>query len=118
MRPPDKLRRGRHSKAIDDALTAARAAHLVEAIDGAAASAARHAFWAMDSFEAENKPYGPSKLLPAVTELLRELRMTPDARQSDMDDSLKDLINELSDTDPEISHTTESEPAHGRPEGR
>lgn len=117
---PGKVLRGRHSQAVDDALAAARTAGVVEEMDGALATFVRSAAWAIDAFEAQNRPYGPAKLLAPVTEALRELRMTPDARQSDTDDKIKDLLDDLAaaDTDTEVPHREDTGPADVRPESR
>lgn len=98
--------RGRHSEAVDTALNAARAAGALEDIDEAMATFVRSAAWAVDKFEKSGLPYGPAKLLQPVTEALRELRMTPESRQSDTDDSIKELLNDLAaaDADPEVPH--------------
>lgn len=117
---PGQVLRGRHSAAVDAALAAARDAELIGAPDDALATFVRSAAWAVDAFEAQNKPYGPAKLLQPVTDALRELRMTPDSRQTETDDSIKDLLHELAQADSgaEASHPEDTEPADVRPEGR
>lgn len=118
---PGHVLRGRHSAAVDAALDAAREADLIGDVDAALATFVRSAAWAVDAFEAQNKPYGPAKLLQPVTDALRELRMTPDARQTETDDKIKELLHELAQAeggDPEVSHAEDSEPGDVRPEGR
>lgn len=93
---------GRHSQAVDRAMSAAADSALLRPEDEALVTLVRSAAWSLDAFESQNKPYGPSKLLPAVTEALRELRLTPDSRATETDNALKDLLNDLgaSDDDP------------------
>ena len=87
--------RGRHSDAVDAALQAAQDGGVVTDIDGAAATMLRAAGWALDLHERRGQPYGPAKLLQPVTELLRELNMTPEARKSDADDALAELVKQM-----------------------
>lgn len=117
VQTPGKVLRGRHSQAVDEALAAAREAGVVEPMDNALATFVRSAAWAVDAFESQNRPYGPAKLLAPVTEALRELRMTPDSRQSDTDDQIKELLDDLAaaDTDTEVSHREDTGPADLRP---
>lgn len=105
--------RGRHSVAVDAALDAARAQQVVTDVDEAAATLLRAGAWSLDAFEAQNKPYGPSKIIPALTEALRELHMTPESRQTGTTDGaiaelLRDL-NTLEDVngDATVHHTPE-----------
>ena len=88
--------RGRHSVAIDAALDAAVAAELLSDVDGAAATTLRATGWALDTMEARQQSYGPAKLVPAITELLRELRMTPESRQGGVDAALQELLADMS----------------------
>lgn len=90
-----RLDGGRHTRAMSGALEAARNAGLIDAIDEGLGSVLLSSAWSLDSFEAQNKPYGPSKLVPAVVEALREARMTPDSRQTDTEDHIEDLVREL-----------------------
>lgn len=118
---PGRVLRGRHSIAVDDALDAAFDAGVVAEMDNALATFVRSAAWAVDAFEASNLPYGPAKLLQPVTEALRELHMTPDARGSDTDDEIRGLLHELAeaeDTDAEVPHAADSGPSDARAEGR
>lgn len=87
--------RGRHSKATDRALTAALRAELISDVDGAAATALRGLMWSLDAGEAQNKPYLASKAVPAITELLRELHMTPESRGTDTEGDLAALAAQL-----------------------
>lgn len=104
---------GRHSQAVDRAMSAAADAHLIRPEDEALVTLVRAGAWSLDAFEKQNKPYGSSKLLPAVTEALRELRLTPDSRATETDDSLKELLNDLGATDDaaaEVHDPARSEP--------
>ena len=90
---------GRHSAAVDRAMNAAADSDLIKPEDEALVTLVRAAAWSLDAFEKQNKPYGSSKLLPAVTEALRELRLTPDSRATETDDSLKELLSGLGAVD-------------------
>lgn len=90
-----RLDGGRHSRAMAGALNAARTGGHLDAIDDGLASVLLSGAWALDSFEAQNKPYGPSKMVPAMVEALREARMTPDSRQTETEDRIADLVKEL-----------------------
>jgi hypothetical protein len=79
-------------------MDAAAQSDLIKPEDEALVTLVRAAAWSLDAFEQQNKPYGSSKLLPAVTEALRELRLTPDSRATETDNSLKDLLNGLGAT--------------------
>ena len=91
--------RGRHSKAMDDALAAARAAEVVGDIDGGLSTVLRAGAWALDSMEASNHHYGPAKLIPALTEALRDAHMTPESRATETDDKIAALLEELAEID-------------------
>ena len=99
---------GRHSQAVDRAMNAAADSDLIKPEDEALVTLVRAAAWSLDAFEKQNKPYGSSKLLPAVTEALRELRLTPDSRATETDDSLKELLSGLGavDTPAEVHDAT------------
>lgn len=98
--------RGRHSHAMDAALDAARSAELIGEVDGGAATILRAGAWALDTFEARGQAYGPAKLVPALTEALRELHMTPESRHTDTDDNIADLLRELAAAE-------QDDPSHG-----
>ena len=103
--------RGRHSKAVDRALAAARSAELISDVDEAAATLLRAGAWSLDAYEAQNKPYGPSKLMQGMNEALRELHMTPESRGTDTEGDLAALAAQLGriqvdDDDPAIPDTT------------
>lgn len=98
--PAGKVLRGRHSEAVDRALDAAREAQLIGDVDEALATVVRAGAWALDAGEASNKPYLPSKTIPAITEAIRELGMTPDARKSTTDDAIRELLADLADAEP------------------
>lgn len=98
--------RGRISTEIDAAFAAAQEQELVREEHRALMAVVRHGGWAMDNFEATNKPYGASKLIPGMTEALRELNLTPAAQADAVDDSLKDLLNGIAQPSrTEIPHT-------------
>ncbi|MGV0868462.1 hypothetical protein [Corynebacterium kalidii] len=99
---------GRHTRAMAGSLEAARTAGLIDAIDEGLATVLLHGAWALDSFEAQNKPYGASKTVPAIVEALRESRMTPDARATETEDRIADLVTELS-TAEDDDHTVAAE---------
>ncbi|ANA87579.1 hypothetical protein PBI_JEANIE_1 [Gordonia phage Jeanie] len=91
--------RGRHSKAMDAALTAANAAEVMGELDGGLATVLRAGAWALDSMEKSNHHYGPAKLIPAMTEALRDAHMTPESRQTDLDSDYRQLLAELASAD-------------------
>jgi hypothetical protein len=90
---------GRHTRAMAGAIDAARNVGGLDAIDDGLATVLLSGAWSMDSFEAQNKPYGPTKLVSQMVEALREARMTPDSRQTETEDKIADLIKELSTAD-------------------
>lgn len=71
--------------------------------------------WALDCFEAQNKPYGPAKLVPAAVEALRELKLTPAAQADETDEKLRELLDDIGratvDTPAEVPHSTDAGPA-------
>lgn len=87
---------GRHTQAFRSAIHAAHEAGHLEEIDGALASSLIAAAWSLDQFEAQNKPYGSTKLLTPIVEALREARMTPDSRQTETEDHIAELVADLS----------------------
>lgn len=86
---------GRHTRAMVGALEAAHNAGAMGDIDDGLATVLLSGAWSMDSFEAQNKPYGPTKLVSQMVEALREARMTPDSRQTETEDRIADLVKEL-----------------------
>lgn len=111
--PDGKVTRGRHSEAVDAAFKVAESKGLLDPVDGALATLVRASAWALDSFEKRGLPYGPAKLLQPTVEALRELRLTPDSRQTVVDDKIAQLLSELSDgsdSGAEVSHGARSEP--------
>ena len=84
---------------MDNALVAAAAGEVVADIDGGLATVLRAGAWALDSMERSNHHYGPAKLIPALTEALREAHMTPDARQTDTDAAIHELLADLASAD-------------------
>lgn len=95
LRQPDKLLRGRHSQAMDDALAAARERDLIDDVDKGIATVLRSGAWALDSLESRGQHYGPAKLIAPMVEALREARMTPESRQVAADDTVSQLLKEL-----------------------
>ncbi|MCP2281074.1 hypothetical protein [Nocardia amikacinitolerans] len=101
---------GRHSKAVETAIEAARKDQALVDADEAALSLVRAGAWALDTFEAQNKPYGPSKLLGPVLDALKELRMTPETRASAQSDTLEELLRELATPDAAATVRDEARP--------
>lgn len=91
--------RGRHSKAMDEAIAAARDAELVGDVDKGLTTVLRASAWALDSMERSGHHYGPAKLLPGITEALREAHMTPESRQTDTDAAIMQLLADLAAVD-------------------
>lgn len=91
--------RGRHSEAMDRAVTAARTSEVVGDLDEGLTTVLRAGAWALDSMEASGHHYGPAKLVPAITEALREAHMTPESRQTDTDAAIADLLADLAAVD-------------------
>lgn len=89
--------RGRHSKAVETAIAAAKGDDVLGAADEAALSLVRAGAWALDTFEAQNKPYGPAKLVNPILDALKELRMTPETRAVAQDDEMSRLLRELAE---------------------
>lgn len=84
--------RGRISTETDAALDAAKSEDLIRPEHGALVAIVRHAAWAMDNFEATNKPYGAAKLIPGATEALRELKLTPAAQADETGENIDALM--------------------------
>lgn len=91
--------RGTHSEAMDDAIAAARSAQIVGDADGGLLTVLRAGAWALDSMEASGHHYGPAKLIPGITEALRDAHMTPESRQTDTDAALLELLAEMATVD-------------------
>ncbi len=96
--------RGRHSRAFDAAIASAAEQQVVTDPDGALTSTLRAAAWALDSMERSGHHYGPAKLIPGITEALREAHMTPESRQSDIDSAVAELLDGLGGFDPKDAH--------------
>lgn len=103
--------RGRHSEAMDRAVTAARSAEVVGDLDEGLTTVLRAGAWALDSMEASGHHYGPAKLLPGLTEALREAHMTPESRQTDTDTAIADLLADLGAMDTTDDDAPVSDPA-------
>lgn len=95
--------RGRHSIAMDKAINAARTAEIVGDLDAGLTTVLRAGAWALDSMEASNHHYGPAKLIPAMTEALRDAHMTPEARKTETDNAITELVKELAGLDEETA---------------
>lgn len=94
-----RLNTGRHQLAFNEALNHAYDQGHIADVDGALASALMASAWSLDAFEAQNKPYGSTKLLSQIVEALREAHMTPDSRGTDTDDKIAALVAELSESE-------------------
>lgn len=90
---------GRHSRAMAGAITAARDREILDDVDGGIATVLMAGAWAFDSFEAQNKPYGPTKVIQQMTEALTAAHMTPDSRDTGIDDATRELVAALSEAD-------------------
>ncbi|MFC4127396.1 hypothetical protein [Nocardia rhizosphaerae] len=95
-----RTRPGRHSEAVERAIDAERNDGTLDDRDDAALSLVRAGAWALDALEAQNKPYGPSKLINPILDALKELRMTPETRATAQDDQVQELLRELATPDP------------------
>jgi len=95
VKPPDQVLRGRHADAMDHAIDAARDQGALDDVDDGLLTVLRASAWSLDSFEKQNKPYGPSKLIDPLVNALREARLTPDSRAAATDDSIKELLHDL-----------------------
>ncbi|MCT1804393.1 hypothetical protein M3B20_01410 [Corynebacterium sanguinis] len=95
VKQPDMVLRGRHSAAMDRAITAATDRDLLDDVDEGILTVLRAAAWSLDSFESQNKPYGPSKLIDPLVNALREAHLTPDSRAESTDEAIKELLHDL-----------------------
>ncbi|WP_228781489.1 hypothetical protein [Nocardia cyriacigeorgica] len=101
---------GRHSAAVERAISAERADGTLTDRDDAALALVRAGAWALDCFEAQNKPYGPAKLVNPILDALKELRMTPETRAAAQTDALEELLRDLATPAPApVRHTAQSE---------
>lgn len=104
--------RGRHSKAMDRAITAARDSGEVTDLDEGLTTVLRAGAWALDSMETSGHHYGPAKLVPAITEALRDAHMTPESRAAgdSTDAAIEQLIhdlNKIDDDDAALPHAAD-----------
>lgn len=102
----DELRRGvvprgRHSVEVDKALNAAHNRGLIEDVDGAGATLLRAVAANADLAESRHDLWALAKLLPGATDLLRDLHMTPESRQTNTDAEIAALIEALGKADAE-----------------
>lgn len=108
---PGKLLRGRHSDAMDSAFNEARSKDLIRPEDEALVTILRAGAWSLDAFEAQNKPYGPSKIITPLVEALQELGLTPRTRDNATDKNLQELLSGLDATDDAETPLYDSEDA-------
>lgn len=101
-----RLDQGRHQLAFNDALNHAYDAGHITDTDGALASTLMGAAWALDAFESQNKPYGPTKIIDQVVNALREAKMTPESRGDATDEALAELLQGLAEPDGEVDDGT------------
>lgn len=94
-----RLNSGRHQLAFNDALNTAYDAGHITDLDGALATTLMAGAWALDAFEAQNKPYGPTKIIDQLVNALREARLTPDSRGDSTDEAIKQLLADLAEAD-------------------
>lgn len=99
---------GRHAKAVETAIAAERKDGALTDGDEAALSLVRAGAWALDCFEAQNKPYGPAKLLDPILAALKELRMTPETRAAGSADRMEEFLRELANPTPTVRDTPQS----------
>ena len=103
--------RGRHGQAMDRAIAAATEAEVVGAIDEGLLTTLRAGAWALDSMESRGAMYGPAKLLPGITEALRDAHMTPESRKTDTDAAIAALLGDLAevgdDDDAAVPHAAD-----------
>ena len=81
--------------AMDAALDAARDNQVIHPIDEGIATVLRAGAWALDTLEKQDRPYGPAKLIPAMTEALTAAHMTPESRKLESEDLAKQLFEDL-----------------------
>lgn len=103
VKEPDMVLRGRHSEAMDRAIIAAQDQDGLAAMDEGLETVLRAGAWALDSFESQNKPYGPTKIIDQMVAALREARMTPESRDVATDDEIKELLHDLGPSTPSDS---------------
>lgn len=96
---PTEHGHSRHALAFSRAIKAATARGLLEDVDEAVASLALAGAWSLDAFEAQNKPYGPSKIVGELREVLASMNMTPEARNSETEANITDLVARLEEMD-------------------
>lgn len=89
------INRGRHSTAMASALDRAKQDGLLADVDDGLATVLLAGAWALDSFEAQNKPYGPSKMMEPMLNALQAAGMTPDARGTQTDNHIQELLERM-----------------------
>ncbi len=97
--------RGRHSVEVDKALNAAHRRQLIEDVDGAGATLLRAVASNADLAESRHDLWALAKLLPGATELLRDMHMTPESRQTDTDAKIAELVDALGKAEKETEGT-------------
>lgn len=90
-----RLNSGRHQSAFNDAINRAFDDGHITELDGALASTLMAGAWALDAFESQNKPYGPTKIIDQLVAALKAARMTPDSRGDQTDEAIAELLNGL-----------------------
>lgn len=94
---------------MDGAIAAARDASVVDSIDDGLLTVLRAGAWALDSLEAQNRPYGPAKIINPIVDALREAHMTPESRAAATNDAVSQLLEELaSDDDSATPHAADA----------
>lgn len=99
IKQPSRILRGRHSMAMDDAISAAFEGGIVSDIDKGLLTVLRGGAWALDALEKQERPYGPAKLIPAMTEALTAAHMTPESRKTEGESVAAQLLAELAELD-------------------
>lgn len=87
---------GRHSAAMAGAVAAAEDAGHLSELDRGLATVLMAGAWELDMHESRMESWGPSKVMGAMVDALREAHMTPDSRGNDTDDKIAALITEMS----------------------
>lgn len=90
-----EILRGRHSIAVDAALAAAAEQGYTDEVDKALLTTIRAGAWALDVFEAQNKPYGPAKTIEPMLAAIREAGLTPEVRAAHTNDNVDVLLENL-----------------------
>ena len=96
---------GEYVTAVERTVAAAAEAGDLGQLDSAAIALLVAGARSLEASEAMGKPYAAAKMLPPMTEILRELRLTPESRpQASSGDRIDALLAELARNDEEPSH--------------